>query len=97
MKYVVTESGNLIVNGVVASVFSTMARHFETLPFCFLDKLFPGIFEWAPVKAALYAVLESPALAYAEGIVDVLMSFKASFAVPQQRAAALWASVPLSW
>ena len=97
VKYVVTESGNLIVNGVVASVFSTMARHFETLPFCFLDKLFPGIFEWAPVKAALYAVLESPALAYAEGIVDVLMSFKASFAVPQQRAAALWASVPLSW
>ena len=95
VKYVVTESGNLIVNGVVASVFSTMARHFETLPFYFLDKLCPGIFEGAPVKAALYAVLESPALAYAEGLVDVLMSFKAPVAAPHP-SVAMGLAVPTS-
>ena len=47
---------NLVVNGVLASVFSTLAKHLETLPFLVLDSLFPDIFEWAPVKAALYSV-----------------------------------------
>ena len=61
VKYIVTEAGNLVVNGVVASVFSTLAKHMETLPFYVLDFIFPGIFEWAPVKAALYSVIESPA------------------------------------
>ena len=30
----------MVVNGVVASVFSTMAKHLETLPFYVLDFLF---------------------------------------------------------
>ena len=77
VKYIVTEAGNLVVNGVVASVFSTLAKHMETLPFYMLDSLFPGIFEWAPVKAALYSVLESPALSGAEHLVDMWVSFKA--------------------
>ena len=85
VKYVVTEAGNVVVNGVVASVFSTLAQRLETVPFYVLDTLFGGIFEWAPVKAALYSVLESPALAVAEALVDKLMSFKA----PPQRWAAL--------
>ena len=33
VKYIVTEAGNLVVNGVVASVFSTLALGLETLPF----------------------------------------------------------------
>ncbi len=84
VKYIVTEAGNLVVNGVVASVFSTLAKHLETLPFLVLDSLFPDIFEWAPVKAALYSVLESPALRGAEGLIDMFMSFKAP-AAPQHR------------
>ena len=76
VKYVVTEAGNLLVNGVVASVYSTVAGHFETLPFYFLDSLLPGIFEWAPVKASMYTVLESPALAWIEHVFDVFMSIK---------------------
>ena len=84
VKYIVTEAGNLVVNGVVASVFSTLAKHMETLPFLVLDSLFQGIFEWAPVKAALYSVLESPALRGAEGLIDMFMSFKAP-AAPQHR------------
>ena len=75
---------NLVVNGVLASVFSTLAKHLETLPFLVLDSLFPDIFEWAPVKAALYSVLESPALRGAEGLIDMFMSFKAP-AAPQHR------------
>ena len=85
VKYVVTEAGNVVVNGVVASVFSTLAQRLETVPFYVLDTLFRGIFEWAPVKAALYSVLESPELAVAEALVDKFMSFKA----PPQRWAAL--------
>jgi hypothetical protein len=95
VKYIVTEAGNLVVNGVVASVFSTMAKHFETLPFYALDKLFKGILQWAPVKSALYAVLESPALSIAEGIIDMVTSVKPIVVVPH-RAAALGVS-PVSF
>mmetsp|Transcript_14499 Transcript_14499/g.21152 ORF Transcript_14499/g.21152 Transcript_14499/m.21152 type:complete len:316 (-) Transcript_14499:105-1052(-) len=73
VKYIVTEAGNLVVNGVVASVFSTMAKHLETLPFYVLDSLIPGIFEWAPVKAAMFGVLESPVLEAAETVVDMIV------------------------
>ena len=72
VKYIVTEAGNLLVNGVLASVYSTMARQLETLPFFALDYLLPGVFQWAPIKAALQAVLESPALSHAEKVVDAL-------------------------
>jgi len=84
-RYIVTRAGNLVVNGVVASVFSTMAAHFETLPFYALDTLFPGIFQWAPVKAALYNILESPALQRAEGVVDMVASLKTVRAVAVPR------------
>jgi len=87
VKYIVTEAGNLVVNGVVASVFSTMAKHLETLPFYTLDSLFPGIFEWSPVKAALYSVLESPALQRAELVVDMVASSKTAVMMPQRAAA----------
>ena len=40
VKYIVTEAGTLVVNGVVASVFSTPAAFWETLPFQILDSLF---------------------------------------------------------
>ena len=40
VKYIVTKAGNLVVNGVVASVFSTSAAFWETLPFQLLDSLF---------------------------------------------------------
>jgi hypothetical protein len=40
VKYVVTEAGNLVVNGVLASVFSTPAGFWETLPFRILDSFF---------------------------------------------------------
>ena len=89
VKYIITEAGNLVVNGVVASVFSTMAKHLETLPFLALDSLFQGIFEWAPVKAALFHVLESPALSRAERLVDVVSSFKSTTAAPAGRATAM--------
>jgi len=92
VKYIVTQAGNLVVNGMVASVFSMLAHRFETLPFYVLDWLFHGTFEWAPVKAALYLVLESPALANAEMLVDTFMSLKAPLAPPQHKPALAFAS-----
>jgi hypothetical protein len=89
VKYIVTEAGNLVVDGVVASVFSTMAKGWETLPFYVLDSLFQGVFEWAPVKVALYAVLESPTLARVESAIDAMASFKSTSALPSRRAADL--------
>ena len=76
VKYIVTETGNVLVNGVLASVSSTAVKHFELLPFYFLDSLFKGIFTWKPVEHSLYAVLESPALASVEGIVNAVADFK---------------------
>lgn len=96
VKYIVTEAGNLVVNGVVASVFSTMAKHLETLPFYTLDTLFKGILQWAPVKAALYDVLESPTLSIAEGAIDMLTSVKPAVAVPHSNRAAALGMSPVS-
>lgn len=87
VKYIVTQAGNL-----VASVFSMLAHRFETLPFYVLDWLFHGTFEWAPVKEALYLVLESPALANAEMLFDTFMSLKAPLAPPQHKPALAFAS-----
>jgi len=95
VKYVVTEAGNLLVNGVVASVFATAAKHLETLPFYILDSLFQGIFDWAPVKAAMHAVLESPALQAAEQIVDRLASVK-SYKATKHASYATFAAAPAS-
>jgi len=81
VKYIVTEAGNLVVNGVVASVFSTSAAVWETLPFQLLDWLFQGVLEWGPVKAALFTVLESPALLAAESVIEASSMPRASLAV----------------
>jgi len=86
VKYIVTEAGNLVVNGVVASVFSTSAAFWETLPFELLDSLFQGLLQWAPVKAALFAVLESPALQAAESVIDAWSTARAALAIPPPRA-----------
>jgi hypothetical protein len=74
VKYLVTETGNLVVDGVVASVFSTMGKQAETLPFLLLDTLAPGSLQWPPVKAALHAALESPFLRLAESALDAFLS-----------------------
>ena len=48
VRYLLVEGGNLIVNGVLASVQSTAAGALETLPFRFLDTIFPGSLEVRP-------------------------------------------------
>jgi len=44
VRYVVTENDLLVVDGVVASVYSTGAGRWETLPFHLLHRLLPGVF-----------------------------------------------------
>jgi hypothetical protein len=70
VRYVLTESGNLVAGGAVASVLSTAAGPLETLPFAALDKVWPGALQLPPVAAALYTILESPALRAAEAAVE---------------------------
>ncbi|EKX54015.1 hypothetical protein GUITHDRAFT_150121 [Guillardia theta CCMP2712] len=62
VRYLLVEGGNLMVNGVLASVQSTAAGALETLPFRFLDTIFPGSLEAPAIKQALRTVLESPML-----------------------------------
>jgi hypothetical protein len=69
-RYLLTESGNVVVGGGVASVLSTGAGELETLPFRMLDKAWRGSLQAAPVAAALYTILESPALRAAETLID---------------------------
>mmetsp|Transcript_13353 Transcript_13353/g.31289 ORF Transcript_13353/g.31289 Transcript_13353/m.31289 type:complete len:486 (+) Transcript_13353:197-1654(+) len=71
VRYVVTdaESDLMLVNSVWAAAYSTRAGALETVPFRFLDAIAPGVLAWGPVRAALHAVLESPALAHAERVV----------------------------
>ena len=55
-----------------------------------------GVLEWGPVKAALFTVLESPALLAAESVIDASSMPRASLAVaPAVRARPLLA-VPAS-
>jgi hypothetical protein len=42
VRYILTEHDTLVVNGVVASVYSTAARSWETLPFRVFDSIFAG-------------------------------------------------------
>ena len=62
MRYVLTEAENIGVDGVVASVHSTAAGSLETAPFRFVDYMWKGALQSKPIAAALFAVLESPAL-----------------------------------
>lgn len=52
----------MVVDGVVASVHSTLAGSLETLPFRFVDWMYRGSLQSKPIAAALAVVLESPAL-----------------------------------
>ena len=70
VRYVLTESGYVVAGGAVASVLSTAAGPLEVLPFAVLDKLWPGLLQLPPVAAALYTILESPALRGAEAAVE---------------------------
>ena len=45
-----------------------------------------GLLQWAPVKAALFAVLESPALQAAESVIDAWSTARAALAIPPPRA-----------
>ena len=54
-----------------------------------------GLLQWAPVKAALFTVLESPALQAAEYVIDAWSTARASLAVPSAGARSFLA-VPAS-
>jgi hypothetical protein len=62
VRYVLTEAENIVVDGVVASVHSTAAGSLETAPFRFVDYMWKGALQSKPIAAALFTVLESPAL-----------------------------------
>ena len=68
VKYVLTAHDSIVVDGVVAPTQSTMLGALELLPFKLLDAL--HLLALPPVRAALYAILESPLLASAEVIAD---------------------------
>jgi len=70
VRYVLTEHDTIVVNGVVASVYSTAAGSIETLPFRLFDSLFSGGLQWAPVAEALKTILESPALRAMELVIN---------------------------
>jgi len=70
VRYVLTEHDTLVVNGVVASVYSTAAGSLETLPFRLFDRLFAGGLQWAPIAAAMQIILESPLLRSFETVVN---------------------------
>lgn len=70
VRYVVTDTDLLDVDGIVAPVYSTSAGWIETLPFRFLDRLMPGTLNVPAVKASLSAALESPILKAFETLVN---------------------------
>eukprot|EP00277_Geminigera_cryophila_P026913 CAMPEP_0179482766 /NCGR_PEP_ID=MMETSP0799-20121207/60177_1 /TAXON_ID=46947 /ORGANISM="Geminigera cryophila, Strain CCMP2564" /LENGTH=544 /DNA_ID=CAMNT_0021296067 /DNA_START=35 /DNA_END=1669 /DNA_ORIENTATION=- len=77
VRYVVTDKDMLLVDGVVATVYSTAAGWVETMPFRVLDRVLPGVFGKTGVKAALMAVLESPLLHVFEKLVNSVSSVSA--------------------
>ena len=48
VRYVITADDTIVVNGVVASVFSTGAKSVETLPFHMLHKFAKGALQVCP-------------------------------------------------
>jgi len=76
VRYVVTSDDTMVVNGVVASVFSTGANGVETLPFHLLHKFANGALQWGPIAAALEVILESPALRSFEAVVNAFAGIK---------------------
>ena len=76
VRYVVTFHDNIVVNGVVAPVYSTAAHGLETLPFHLLHKAAPGVLQWTPIAQALEIILESPVLRSFEAMVNTALSFQ---------------------
>lgn len=72
VRYVVTSADTIVVNGVVASVYSTGANSVETLPFHLLNKLAKGVLQWGPVAASLEVILEAPVLRAFEAVVNAI-------------------------
>jgi len=86
VRYVVTADDTIVVNGVVAPVYSTAAKGLETLPFHMLHAALPGVLQWTPVATALEQILESPALRFFESLVN-LSALKTKYAVSSAAAA----------
>lgn len=79
------------MDGILASVFSTAAEQFETLPFHLLDRFLPGVLQSKAVAATLETILESPILQGFETIVNSL----STLAVPRNaNSNALLAATP---
>eukprot|EP00960_Hanusia_phi_P044375 756605-Hanusia_phi.AAC.6 len=74
VRYVLTENDSIVINGVVASVYSTAAKTLETLPFRMVDKLVKGVLQWGPVASSLGVILESPALRNFEFALNTLVN-----------------------
>jgi hypothetical protein len=77
VRYVVTSDDTIVVNGVVASVYSTGANSVETLPFHLLHKFAKGALQWGPIAAALEVILEAPVLRTFEAVVNAVAGIKA--------------------
>jgi len=85
VRYVLVENDTIMVNGIVASVFSTAAAAWETLPFRFLDHLYPGLLQVEAVAIALHDVLESPLLQTIESFLDSLNRIRTMQQLPSHR------------
>lgn len=77
VRYLLTANSMMVVGGVVGAAYSTMAGPLETLPFLILSYISPAALSSAPVKAALAAILESPALKAFEAALHGLASASA--------------------
>jgi len=87
VTYVLTEAETVVVDGIVATVFSTGAGMLETLPFRAIDAVARGALQWGPIGASLRTVLESPLLHDVESLVNDLP--RAKLPLNTMRAAAL--------
>jgi len=93
VRYVLTETANIIAGGAVASVLSTAAGPLEILPFAVLDKVWRGALQLPPVAAALYTILESPVLRHAEAALDRVAAAAKHLAASHARGtASAWAA-----
>ncbi len=76
MRYILTEAGNVVVDGILASVRSTGGGPLEELPFATLEAAWPGVLQSKPVAAALATVLDSPILRAAQALLRRFASLK---------------------
>eukprot|EP00960_Hanusia_phi_P044374 756605-Hanusia_phi.AAC.5 len=74
VRYLLTENDRIVVDGMVASVFSTAAEKLETMPFHLLDRFLPGLLQSQAVASTLETILESPILQGFETLVNTFSS-----------------------